>query len=523
MRDHTNSMNHQLFDPMMHHHQYQLNNTSSSSTSEQGRRQSAPIIISTKRDGGVNLYHHPHHRSPHFQEEKPRQKRRPRHQHHYHPTSLPPPPKLFIAEQFMASSSSYYKDNTKSLEQQMNALNKKGEQPALRLSIAEQFMIKKKPQQGIQEQETKKNIPIANINNNNNSDNDDEKNPSMIRSISGFSRLLSSFHLEMKSHNNNDNSSKVSLDSVSTPSSDGRPVAKFDHHHRQQEQYDLQQQQQQQQQRSVVRPYQSKTHHFRTKCHCQCDGHHLPGKPKYLDIIEEKNSCYQQQTNQNNRNKKNSSTHHQNNEEEEKASTSDITDTTSRRKRKRRTTCVITTFIILIAGAITVFLTWPRTPLFRIDGGATLLEPPTLTETHHINADNVAFESTWSLMATLDNRQNYIPLHFSMETIVKQSGTIIGRSSNTPTTQQRQNVVLSPRTISQMNIPVHIDYEARQASDPIFSSLRRACVENTHEALQLQFWITLYIAGLEWTGYHPSIVATPATGGFLCPSLSNNI
>ena len=275
---------------------------------------------------------------------------------------------------------------------------------------------------------------------------------------------------------------------MSTP--DGRPVAQLEQHR------GHHQLQQDQQQRSTVRPYRP-INNFR-RCHCKCNSN--AAKPKYLDLIEERT------------NKKSKL------QQAEKGNAEELSINTaiSRRKNKGRTICVITAFIILIAGAIVLFLTWPRTPLFRIDG-ATLLEPPTISETEHPNTGNVAFESTWSLIATLDNRRNYIPLRFSMEIIVKESGTIIGHQA-TQQQQQRQNVLLPSQMISQINIPVHIGYEARQASDPTFASLRRACVENTHEALQLQFWITIHISGLEWANYKPRIVATPATGGFLCPT-----
>ncbi|KAI8139729.1 hypothetical protein BJV82DRAFT_581825 [Fennellomyces sp. T-0311] len=291
----------------------------------------------------------------------------------------------------------------------------------------------------------------------NTNDDNEITDKSMVRSSSGLSRLLSFNILSTKA-----SESRLSLGSVSIPPSDVPPVTtKFEPQPRYQR---------------------SRTSHH---CHCQCNPHTTT--TPHFDLEKSKPDEDDQQT----------------------TSTRQI-------KRKRRTICVIVIFVILIAGAISVYLTWPRTPLIRIDG-ASLLDEAKISETRYINAENVAFESTWQVEATIDSRQNYIPLSFTMETIVKDSltGAVIGH--------QRQpdgdnTITLPARAISNTTVPIHIDYEARVASDPTFASLRRACVENSKEALQLQFWITIHIAGLEWIGYKPSIVATPATGGLPCPT-----
>ncbi|KAG2222300.1 hypothetical protein INT45_006979 [Circinella minor] len=448
-----------------HHNLAPSPSSSSSLQHHQGRRKPAPVMMSDD-DGNSNYYRH-RHGSPYYYEEKYQRQQRQRDQL----VPLPPPTKLFIADQFKSTNS------TTSHNDSRNAGQNNDVKVSQRLSIAELFMThKKNPIQAttptpqlIEEEEygdgAKEKGAV-----------DYNKNDSMIRrsSGSGFSRLFSSFQVENNINSSDIKASGLSLDSVPTPSADDRPLAQFVDQDRR---YCALQQEQQK--RSPVHPYQPNKN-FR-RCHCKCNNN--AAKPKYLDLIEER-------TNKKSRLQKA--------EKDEEANTEKISINSTAYRRK---------------SAITLFLTWPRTPLFRIDG-ATLLEPPKTSETDPSNTGNVAFDSTWSVSVTLDNRKNYIPLRFNMEIIVKESGTVIGRQA----TQQRQNVILSPQIISQINMPVHIDYEARRASDPTFANLRRACVEDTHEALQLQFWITIHYVGLEWTNYKPRIVATPATGGFLCPT-----
>ncbi|KAI7850463.1 hypothetical protein BDC45DRAFT_468579 [Circinella umbellata] len=465
-----------------HHNLAPSPSSASSLQHHQGGRKPSPVMISDD-DDDYNYYRH-RHGSPYYYEEKYQRQQRKRHQL----VPLPPPTKLSIADQFKSTNS------TTSHNDSRNAGQNNDVKVPQRLSIAEQFMTQKKKSiqaktptpQIIEKEEDEDGAKEKGAGNY-------TKNNSMIRrfSSSGFSRLFSSFQVENNINSSDSKASELSLDSVPTPSADDRPLAQFVDQDRR---YCALQQEQQK--RSPVRPYQP-NNNFR-RCHCKCNNN--AAKPKYLDLIDERT---------------NKKSRLQLVEKGEEADTEKIVidSTTYRRKCKKRTICVITTFIILMAGAITLFLTWPRTPLFRIDG-ATLLEPPKTSETDPSSNSNVAFDSTWSVSVTLDNRKNYIPLRFSMEIVVKESGTVIGRQA----TQQRQNVILSPQTISQINMPVHIDYEARRASDPTFANLRRACVEDTHEALQLQFWITIHIVGLEWTNYKPRIVATPATGGFLCPT-----
>lgn len=184
-----------------------------------------------------------------------------------------------------------------------------------------------------------------------------------------------------------------------------------------------------------------------------------------------------------------------------------------KRRRRKRVICVILLFVFLITCGLGIFIAWPRAPLIRIDGASLLSAPKVAEVANQGRGGNVAFETSWLVRANVDNRANYVPIQWTTETVVKDalSGMVIGRQQQ----EQDNTWMLAPRTITTQTLPIHIDYQARDKSDVTFMDLHDACFER--QSIQIQFWITLHIPALEWTGYKPSIVALPARGGFSCP------
>lgn len=174
----------------------------------------------------------------------------------------------------------------------------------------------------------------------------------------------------------------------------------------------------------------------------------------------------------------------------------------------RRQMCVFLVFLVFLLLGIGIFLSWPRTPLVRIDG-ASLTRPTQITNEQR----NFAFESGWQVQATFDSRRNYVPLRIKTDALIKDAltGSVIGRQ------HQQEWVTVPPGTLSTVQIPVDIDYEARVPTDTTWNTLVDACTTDKN-ALQLQFWITLHIAFLDWLGYRPKIIALPSTGGLACPT-----
>ncbi|KAI8146988.1 hypothetical protein BJV82DRAFT_575760 [Fennellomyces sp. T-0311] len=193
-------------------------------------------------------------------------------------------------------------------------------------------------------------------------------------------------------------------------------------------------------------------------------------------------------------------------------------------------------FILLITAA---YLLWPRTPLMRIEG-ATLLAPARITETHQgVMVGNVAFESQWNVNVTVDNRQNRVPTRLTrIEVLAKDAltGLVIGKGlHNDNNNDEGAETTLPANMISTIQLPIYLDYQARDDTDTTFATLKKACTQQPpktyhdsktnqtiteqpkRESLQLHFWITLHIFGLDWLGYRPTVIAAPATGGFACP------
>lgn len=200
---------------------------------------------------------------------------------------------------------------------------------------------------------------------------------------------------------------------------------------------------------------------------------------------------------------------------------------------------VFFTFLSLIVAVLIAYFLWPRTPLMRIEG-ASLTTPAKITETRQgVMVGNVAFESEWLVNITVDNRQNHVPTRLvQVQALAKDAltGMIIGKGLHNDDPNP-EHIVLAPNAISTIQLPIRVDYQARDSTDTTFVDLSKACspqhmipfntpensvsTTNQREALPLHFWITLHFFGLDWLGYKPTVIATPATGGFACPQSWN--
>jgi hypothetical protein len=190
--------------------------------------------------------------------------------------------------------------------------------------------------------------------------------------------------------------------------------------------------------------------------------------------------------------------------------------TKSRLVCSKRPLCAIVSFTLIIMLAIATFLLWPRIPLVRIDG-ARLLSPVKTTETHHGMTSDIVYETSWLLKLTMDNRQNYMTTRFNkMQIMAKDALTerIIGKGHEQP-------VYLPGNTISTVELPLYVNYQASDPFDTTLMNLVKACnntgSNSSHDALSIHFSLTLYIFMLDRLGYTPTITVVPATGGFYCP------
>ncbi|GAN01240.1 hypothetical protein MAM1_0005c00672 [Mucor ambiguus] len=201
--------------------------------------------------------------------------------------------------------------------------------------------------------------------------------------------------------------------------------------------------------------------------------------------------------------------------------------------RRRRCCCcwgrrawVMLAFLAVLVVTVLVFFFWPRIPLIRIEGAINTI-PTKVTQTQQGGrTSNVAFESTWLLNITMDNRRNFFTTRFNRIHIIAKdamTGLLIGKGLNN-NVEAGIVVYLPGKAISTIQLPISVNYQARDSTDATFSNLMRACHTNTtmasgHHSLSIHFWFTLYLFGLDWLGYKPTLIATPATGGFFCPSV----
>jgi hypothetical protein len=192
---------------------------------------------------------------------------------------------------------------------------------------------------------------------------------------------------------------------------------------------------------------------------------------------------------------------------------------------------VFCTFLSLLVIILITFFLWPRTPLMRIEG-ASLTSPAKITETRQgLMVGNVAFESEWLVNITVDNRQNHVPTRLvQVQVLAKDAltGLVIGKGLHNDDPNP-ESIVLAPNAISTIQLPIRVDYQARDSTDTTFLDITKACSpqssnyldkssqSNQRESLPLHFWITLHFFGLDWLNYKPTVIATPATGGFACP------
>lgn len=175
----------------------------------------------------------------------------------------------------------------------------------------------------------------------------------------------------------------------------------------------------------------------------------------------------------------------------------------------RRRTCVFVSFGIMIVIILIAFFCWPRIPVATINS-ASLVDGPYF-------GSNTApsIKADWSLNLQMDNRASFIPIKFGkISAIVNDALTLVQIGSGS-----MQDVSFSPGSIQAINFPIAINYATLQYTDSTWQDLYKACGPQQvgqSVALQISFTITFELYLLAWTGYKPSVVATPS-GNFGCP------
>ncbi|ORX51672.1 hypothetical protein DM01DRAFT_1337181 [Hesseltinella vesiculosa] len=185
-------------------------------------------------------------------------------------------------------------------------------------------------------------------------------------------------------------------------------------------------------------------------------------------------------------------------------------------------------FFFIALAALILFFLWPRVPLLRLDH-ATAIQPAVLQNQTNIHGnlwlENFIFSTQWLINVTADNRGNYLPTCINQVSVIAKdalTGALIGKGQAVSMETQDVPAKLVLQPISFLNLPlaVRINYESRTVQDQTMWNLVQACQStnaNTTITYPLQLIVTVHFCLIDWLGIHPSVLITPATGGFLCP------
>ncbi|KAI8971768.1 hypothetical protein BDF20DRAFT_915541 [Mycotypha africana] len=214
-----------------------------------------------------------------------------------------------------------------------------------------------------------------------------------------------------------------------------------------------------------------------------------------------------------------------------------------KRKSHKRLT-VFMFFIFFILGALAAFFCWPRTPRITMgEGGPVSISgPPDWWSGQQQYVTSAASEltelparpslrATWQLNVTLDNRDNWIPTHFTkIDFVLLDSLTLakFAKSSYPPESATTANsdssfglFQLASGTISTLTLTFNVYYQAVDRTDPTLQNLFNACGPISNEskekrpALNVLLKVYFHIFGISWV---PTVTAAPYTGGILCPT-----
>ncbi|KAI9469669.1 MAG: hypothetical protein EXX96DRAFT_587034 [Benjaminiella poitrasii] len=182
-------------------------------------------------------------------------------------------------------------------------------------------------------------------------------------------------------------------------------------------------------------------------------------------------------------------------------------------------------FSFLMVGGVAAFFCWPRTPRVSMGGGADSLngrpdwwngQRTPLPPADAPIPSRPSLQATWQVNVTLDNRDNWIPIHVNQLDFVMVDSLTLAKFAWASTTS---GLDLMPGVISPLSLTFNVNYQAADRTDPTFQNLYNACGpqvdgKTQRPALNVLLQVYFHIFGVMWT---PVVTATPYTGGILCP------
>ncbi|KAF7728649.1 hypothetical protein EC973_005686 [Apophysomyces ossiformis] len=123
--------------------------------------------------------------------------------------------------------------------------------------------------------------------------------------------------------------------------------------------------------------------------------------------------------------------------------------------------------LLLVVISLVIFFCWPRCPHLLLTSHATAILPVEWgPDTAH-----PSMNALWLINATLDNRQNWIPTHIAQIDLTL-TDNVTHQAFGWATQNQ---LLLQPRTTSDIQMMVQVHYDATSQQDPTFQHLYQAC------------------------------------------------
>lgn len=155
------------------------------------------------------------------------------------------------------------------------------------------------------------------------------------------------------------------------------------------------------------------------------------------------------------------------------ASLTDFRRYNTRKRSPKKVAAIIIICILLLLGAVATFVCWPRIPQIKLAGQGTVgkARGPEDATDWGPDQQHPWLRTSWLVNVTLDNQDNFIPTRVNRLDVV-----LADYDTKQPFARSyATDLVLSPRTDTQLTMLFDVEYETPSLKDPTFEHLYNAC------------------------------------------------
>ncbi|KAI7879017.1 hypothetical protein K492DRAFT_196353 [Lichtheimia hyalospora FSU 10163] len=201
------------------------------------------------------------------------------------------------------------------------------------------------------------------------------------------------------------------------------------------------------------------------------------------------------------------------------ASLTDFRRYNTRQRSPKKMAAIIMMCILFMLAAIATFVCWPRTPQIKLAEQGTVgrARGPEDATDWGPDQQHPWLRTSWLVNVTLDNHDNFIPTRVNRLDVV-----LADYDTKQPFARSfATNLVLSPRTDTQLTMLFDIEYETPSLKDPTFEHLYNACGPqkisvSAPPALNITLQAVFRLPGIAWK---PTVIQdSPLDDGFQCPN-----